>query len=249
VDNGSADFKMDLDEVERLASGQVGQPLPARFYIEPRENLVKSKEAGRPVFEDVEMIEIRIDQTDVRTRQVEEKDIRMYPALYLALRRGQSQEAVEGMPLREWAGCKRGEAETLAMQGIRTVEHLAGASDQKLQTLGPLLGLRQKARDWLEQAAKGAGVAKLRSENDELRARLTALEKMLETQAGEIALARGNGGNLPAVVPDTRITALEAKLEALLAVKAPVEEAPKRRGRKPGSKNKPKIEAPGEPKE
>ena len=231
-----ADFIPDLQEIARLAHGQQGSALPVRFYIETVENAAKSAQAGKPVFDDVEFIEIVIDRNEIRNRPVTRKDIETYPALYLAFKQGQSQEAAEGTPLKEWAVIKRSQAESLAAAGIRTVEHLAGASDQKLQQIGPLMALRQKAKDWLEEARKGAGLTALRAENEELKGRVAALEKMLATQSTEIEAARNNGGSLPAG-PDPRVAALEAKLEAIVAGLASKTEAPpKRRGRPPKAK-------------
>lgn len=244
------EWQVDLDSIRAMVAGRAnGSVLPARFYVEAQENPAKSAAAGRPVFDDVEMIEIIIDRTDTRQRPVTKADIEAYPALYLAFKQGESQEKAEGTPLREWPPIKRSQAESLAAAGIRTVEHLAGASDGKLQQIGPLMALRTKARDWLEEAQKGAGMSALRAENESLKNRLQAVERMLATQSTEIEAARNNGGSLPAG-PDPRIEAMQAKMDAIiagLAAKTPepavavqVEDPPKRRGRPKGSKNKPK---------
>lgn len=234
------DWQVDIEEVQRMAAGKAGAPLAARFYVEAIENPQKSAQAGRPVFDDVEMIEIQIDRNDVRATPVTKKHIEQYPALYLAFKQGLSQDAAEGTPLKEWPAIKRSQAESLATAGLRTVEHLAAASDAKLQQIGPLMALRQKARDWLEEAQKGAGLSALRAENDELKRRLQAVESMLATQSTEIELARQSGGSLPAG-PDPRLAAMEAKINALVAglaeklpeIPAAVITAPKRRGRPP----------------
>jgi hypothetical protein len=223
--------------LEELAAAAMGQPqrenLAIRFFTEPMVNEQKSREAGRDIFEDTEMIEIRVPgDRDVRRVPVMDEHRKRFPAVYLAWKRNESQEAVEGFPLKEWASITRSQAAELATFGIRTVEHLAGAPDANLQQIGPLMALRQKARDWLTASKDNAVLSKLRSENDDLRSRLTALENMLQTQSQEIQAARNNGGTLPmASGPDPRLAALEAQIAALAASMQKPE--PKKRGRPP----------------
>lgn len=255
----------DLDEIRRAAEGRPIQPLAARFYMGTQENPTKSLAAGHPVFDDVEMIEIRISSQDMRDRPVTHEDKIQYARQYLAFKEGQSQEAAEGMPLGEWSLIKRGDCETLRMNGIRTVEHLAQASDARIQTLGPYMQLREHARDWLKQAKDGAATAQLRAENTELKARLSALEDMFQRQSREIEAARNAGGVLTTSAPDHRIAEMQAQIAALARSMTPTqtyegraadavtvpqiiagaEGSAKRKGGRPkGSKNKPKVPDP-----
>jgi hypothetical protein len=133
------------------------------------------------------------------------------------------------------------------MNGIRTVEQLALAADGRISILGPFAALKQKAKDWLDEEKRGAGLNKLREENNALTARVAAMEAMLKTATAEIEAARNAGGVLTTPAPaDPRIAALEARLNALIS--GPVNgsmappEGPKRKGGRPkGSKNKPKV--------
>lgn len=230
------EFDAGFDEMAEAAMGAATsrENLAVRFFMEPMRNEVKTRDAGRDIFEDTEMVEIRVPgDRDVLRRPASDEDKKRFAPQYAAFRRGHSQEAVEGFPLREWASITRSQAEELITFGIRTVEHLAGATDQNLQRIGPLMALRQKARDWVSTAKSEAVVNKLRAENDDLRARLMALENMLNVQGKEIEAARANGGTLPAVAaPDPRLAALEAQIAAL-AASVNQNPAPKRRGRPP----------------
>ena len=237
----------DEDELRRVAEGRVAPPLAGRFYIEAQEDEAASKATGKRIFRDVEMIEIRIDSRDIRNRAVEDKDRHDYAKQYLAWKAGQDQEAAEGYPLKQWPPIRKGEAETLYSNGIRTVQQLAAAVDARVQILGPFMALKQKAKDWLEEEKRGAGMNKLREENIALSARLAALESMLKTQTSEIESARQAGGVLATPAQDPRVTALEAKLNALLEARIPTEpvmtltsNVPRKGGRPKGSKNKPK---------
>jgi hypothetical protein len=249
----AVDWAPDLEEVRRAAEGRPVQPLACRFYIDAQEDEAESKRTGKRIFRDVEMMEIRIDSRDIRNRQVTQEDRLAYANQYLAWKAGQDQEAAEGYPLKQWPPIRKGEAETLYMNGIRTVEQLALAADARIQVLGPFTSLRQKAKDWLEEEKRGAGVTKLRNENEALAIRVSTLEAMLKTQSAEIEAARNAGGVLTTAAPayDPRIAALEARLNALTAAPVITEDAPKRKGGRPkGSKNKPKNGVPEEaPKE
>ncbi|MEY2667680.1 MAG: Myxococcus phage Mx8 [Pseudomonadota bacterium] len=263
------EFVIDLDEVRRAAEGRPAQPLAARFYVDAQEDEEASKRTGKRIFKDVEMIEIRIDSRDIRNRPVTQDDRLAYPRQYIAFKDGLDQEAAEGFPLKQWPPIRKGEAETLYMNGIRTVEQLALAPDARISILGPFAALKQKAKDWLEAQERGAGLNKLREEKNALEGRVAALEAMLKTQTAEIEAARQAGGVLttPAPsAPDAAMAARMARLEALLEAQTAIPvtsgtvpsatgyevagaerlianaEAPKRKGGRPkGSKNKPKV--------
>jgi BMFP domain-containing protein YqiC len=209
-------------------------PPPATFTTEAIYNEAKSKEAGHAVYTDIDMIEIRVGRDTIRN-PVTETDKRTYAAQYLAFKRSESQEAIEGFPLSQWAAIPgKALVKEFAHYGIRSVEQLAAATDSTLALVGPHLNLRQQARDWVANAKSQAPLVKLRQENDAMKSRIEALERMVSRQTQEIEAARQNGGALPAApaapVPDARLAALEAQIAALaarqtpsLAVPAPVE--------------------------
>lgn len=245
---GDADFA-DLARQSMNRGGDA--PPPATFSTKATYDEAKSKEKGRPVYVDQDIIEIRVGRDAIR-RIVTEADKRAYAAQYRAFKASESQEAVEGFPLSQWAAIPgKAVVKEFAHYGIRTVEQLAAATDSTLQLIGPHMGLRQQARDWVAESTKQAPLLKLRAENDSLKSRVEALERMVQHQTKEIEAARSNGGALPAApvaaAPDPRLADLEAKLNALLAAQ-PVQVAAPVNGvalnkdgtprRKPGPKPK-----------
>lgn len=213
----SDDLDSGFKELMALAANPKREGLlPARFFIAPIEDEAKSKAAGRKVFVDVEMVEIRVDR-DTISRPVTEQDKRDYAHQYVPWKNGQDQTAAEGMPLREWPMVTRSQAEEFAYCGIRTVEQMASAADTLIQRIGPYMELRQKARDWLKAATDNGEIVKLRDENTDLRGRLAALEAMVETQRADIEKARQAGGALPGPNGEDRFAALEAQMQALIA--------------------------------
>lgn len=195
------------------------QKLPVRFFMEGRRNEAKTKEAGRLICDDVEVCEIRLPGTqDIIRNVVSDKERQRFPKAYAAFKANTDQVAAVGTPLRDWPviTSQPGAIEEANHLGIRTVEQLAAVPEGNIRRLG--IGwsdLWRKAQDWLKAAQNGAPVAKLREENNELRARLTTLEGMLQKQSEEIAAARN--GTLPAApaAPDGRMAALEAQLAQL----------------------------------
>jgi len=243
------------EELERLAVDQRGNPratppLPAEFFVDAVHDEAASKERGSPVYRDQEMIRIRVGARDDRTRIVTDDDRRTYAAQYLAWKKGQATpEAVEGFPLAQWAMIPgKAVVKMFAYNGLHTVEQLASASDSVVQSIGTFLGLKKHAQDWVEASKRTAPIAKLRDENEELRRRVDTLEGMLREATSSLRSARDGGGVLAG--PDPQVESLKAQVEALAAfVKqasvpvdtTPVNGTPKRRGRPPGSKNKPKT--------
>jgi len=222
-------------ELEQLAAQGGPRPLPASFSIEATHDEIASKEKGRPVYKDVEVIEIRVGR-DVIRHPVTDEDRRAYAKQYLAWKKGQSDEVVEGFPLGQWSAIPgKALVRELAHFGIRTVEELATATDATLQLIGPHMGLRQKARDWVAEAEKQAPLQKLRDENASLQARLATLENMVAQQAKEIEAARNGTVQIAPPAPALDIHAITEQVAVAIRAQmgAVPEKPPKRRGRPP----------------
>lgn len=162
--------------------------LAIKFTLEPVQNDIKTKKRGRPIFDDVAFITIRIPgDIDTRVRPVRIEDKVAYPRAYLAFLRKESQHAVSGTPLAEWGQMKRNMIEEAKHQSIHTVEQLSALTDPGLQRLGPgWQELRQKARDYVAQTKDGAALGRLRDELETERSQRKTLEGMLKEQGVKI---------------------------------------------------------------
>ena len=151
-----------------------------RFYSRSKQNKQKTAAEGRPIFEAVEYVEILTpgDKDTVVDRPVRKLDMYLWTQKYVAFRQGLSQES-DGTPISAWGGVPPERVDELKHFRIRMVEQLAEVPDSNLSNLGPnARAEREKARAYLA-AMKGEGPAKeLRAENDALKARLDALEKL-----------------------------------------------------------------------
>lgn len=205
----------ELADIIGMADNQTRSTLIVTFSIEAQENEQKSREKGRRIFEDVEVIEIRVpgDHDFVR-RVATQQDREQYPRQYLAFKRSQTQETVNGTPLSVWPQMLKSQVEEARAMGIQTVEQLAAVSDVHVQRFGPgWIELRQHARDWEKAATDGAATVKLRSDLEAMTARVKTLEAMLTKQAQE--LHRDPTVPRPVVASDTDEKI--AKLEAMVA--------------------------------
>jgi hypothetical protein len=266
--------QMDV-ELEALAKAQrqsprASPPLPATFEVDAVVDDEATRKAGRTVYRDQEIIQIKVSPNQTRRRVVTDDDRRNYAAQYLAWKKNNNApDALEGFPLAQWAMIPgKAVVRQFSDYGIRTVEQLAVATDAVVQSVGPFLNLRQHARDWVATAQSQAPVAALRDRVADLEAQNAALRQMVETQSRDIASARQNGGALPAAAaPDPRLAEMQAQIAALIAAVQPrsaqppvdnehvapgceqftpetiAANKPKRRGRPPGTKNKKPPEA------
>lgn len=184
------------DFVTRPAGGS--NPAFARFYMKPCKNEFRSQAENRPIFEEMEYVEITLpgDRRSIVDRRVKPDDLREWPAQYKAFKENLEQLG-EGMPLGEWAPMTRSQVEEYKFFKVHTVEQMAAISDGALMDL-PMgtRELRDHAQRFLAQAAGGkptealaAEVAKRDDTIEELRNQVTALKAENEK------LKKGNKGD------------------------------------------------------
>ena len=167
-------------------------PAIPQFFTEAVKLEWKSRQEGRPIFEDREFVRILIpgDRRSMAVEPVGEIHKARWPREYEAFRAGR-EAPLEGTPLSEWPVSLMSPArvQELAYFNLRTVEQLAAVNDAQLQSLG--MGareLRERARTWLEVAAKGAApIERLISRNEELTREAERLTRELTTANAELS--------------------------------------------------------------
>jgi len=155
------------------------------FYLESVHQDFESKKHGRPVFKDVEFIRIR---TPGVTGSTVEREVRMesdgiapsdperFPRQWQAFKNKQEQ-VQDGTRIEEWPPLRKSQVLELKAQGVHTVEHIAGLSDNNLGVLGlDARRLRDMAKSYLDKAQAGATVSALTAENQQLKADIEALK-------------------------------------------------------------------------
>lgn len=172
-----------------------------RFFIQAEENKVKSKEAGRPIFEDKEFVEVRFpgDRTKVSVfpahvicgeMQDEEGDTRKityaerWSDQYRRFKSKQHQVA-EGTPIEELPFLSQAKRSELKALNIYTAEALAALDSQPLKNLGQGgRDLKNQAQAYLNAASGTANVVAMAAENAELKRQLAELQADKSEAAG-----------------------------------------------------------------
>lgn len=168
-------------------SAEADRSLAVRFFTLPVQDVEATAEQGRPIFKDVEHVEIRVrgDRNSVVHKPVDEGVKRRFSAAWQQHAQGQ-QVLQSGTPLGEWPGITRAQIEELRYFGFQTVEHLAEARDDVVARFPGLTSLKQRARNFLELAKGAAPLERMQaaletatSEKEALAAQVADLGKRL----------------------------------------------------------------------
>lgn len=145
----------------------------------------KSEEAGRPIFEDREFVEIHIagDNKSVVVKKVDDAIIGRWPEQYKAFK-ADKEAPLDGTPINEWPAITVSKAAELRAINIKTVESLAELKDTGIQRIG--MGGRElvkKAQAFLKASKSTAAAQKFAAENVKLHDEID----MLKAQIKELA--------------------------------------------------------------
>jgi hypothetical protein len=199
----------------------------ADFYAGTMQNETESAKAGRPIFDDVEMIRIRwagntknefhapasdrsdrpvIDQNTNTKYWPKWKEHPDFIDAYEAFKKGQA-VASNGTPLEEWPTLTAARRAELKAINILTVDQLSALDATGLKRLG-LEGpkLKEQARLYLDRAAGSAVDARHAAEREEMQRQIDELKEMM--QGG------GQAAPVKAVRPKVKPAAEEADLSA-----------------------------------
>ena len=163
-------------------------PNYASFYLHPVLNNVKTKAAGREIYDDKTYILILCpgqSKTEVR-RPCTDIDKREYPDAWKAFQEGK-ETPISGTPIEQLPGVTPGRAMELHKLHIRTIEQLVEVPDQNMHSLGmDAYKLRDAAKAFVEKNT--AEIQALRAENavlnkslSEMRAQMLELTARLDT--------------------------------------------------------------------
>jgi hypothetical protein len=188
--------------------------LAVEFSLVALKSDPKSKEAGRPIFEDREWIKIYTpgDKDTVIEREVWPSDKERFPRQYLSFKSNPKGDQIQGMPLADFPAVPPSMVEELRYFGVRTVEQLAAISDGNAQNIGPILHLREKAKEFLtrsreqaplkamegELAKRDAQIEALQRQNADIGSRYEAAMKKMESR---LAALDGGGHASPSSTP------------------------------------------------
>lgn len=165
----------------------------ATFRADTIRNEAKSKAAGRPIYDDIEVCELRFPGDTQRVSvfpahafhrwkegpdgQEEQTYAQRWNRQYLRFKEGR-QQVQEGTPVEELTFLAESKRRELKAMSIHTAETLAALDGNRLKALG--MGgreMKDQAQAYLDAAAGSADVTRLAAENAALRERLALFEQ------------------------------------------------------------------------
>jgi hypothetical protein len=157
-----------------------------RFYLEPVQDELASAREGRPIFREVERVEIFLpgNPWTMPVHNVTDEHRQRWSREYEAFRQG-LEPIVDGTPIAEWPILNRAQVMELQALQIMSVEEVAALSDTACQRAMGLMALRSKARAYLDDAQAVALTEQLSKENENLRSEQASLKRQVE-ELGEL---------------------------------------------------------------
>jgi hypothetical protein len=161
--------------------------LSIRFYQDKLLMGFASEQAGHPVFEDRDFIEITVpgDMNNVLNREVTDKDKKDFAASYARYKEG-LEPSVEGIPLEAWARLTAATVANYKALGVKTVEHIAQMSDQTCNKVAMgAMADRTAAKAYLAQAKDSALAQKQALEIERQNNLIADLQRQINELAAE----------------------------------------------------------------
>lgn len=219
------------------------------FYNKSVLNQARSKQEGKRIFESREFVKIQTpgETLNILDRPVQDSDKQRWPAQWDRFIRGNTQ-IPDGIPISLLFPDKPNISDMLMSNSIHTVEQLANLSGHAIQSIG--MGCQEwvnKAAKYMEQANKGVDYHRFNKALDEKDQQIATLTRQVEEMSRKInSVMRLQDETRPE--PPPTFDAQSAQIAALkheeIFAPPPAQftsntNAP-RRGRPPGSRNKPK---------
>lgn len=175
------------------------------FRREAKQNMAKSEQAGRPIFDEFDYIHITVPGGKTKViEKVNDGHKQRFPdhwRLHQEKMNGRTGEALIGTPLDQWPAMSLSQTYELRALGIHTVDQLAHLTEAGIAAIG--LGgreLKAKAAAFLAQATNNSEVEALAADNLHLSEEVERLNKTVQELSAKI-MAMSQAAMRPAL-PD-----------------------------------------------
>jgi hypothetical protein len=160
------------------------EALFVRFRMHPVKDDAATKEAGRPMFKNVEFVTIsgpgdKFNQID---RPASLYDKRRFRRQYQALK-ANAEDTGSGTPLSKWPLIDAAQVMELKYFSVHTVEQLALMPDGNIPNVGNISHLKKNAVDFLALAKGNAPLVQMRGELEKRDQMLSAMQVQMDEQA------------------------------------------------------------------
>jgi hypothetical protein len=183
------DFAMNFEANEQ---SEADKKLLVIFYKGTIKNEFKSTEAGRPIFDEIDLVKILTPGSrDTFTGDATETYQARFPQQWARYKAGQSQE-LAGTPLNMLPWLSIGQIAEFEAVNVKTVEHLAGMPDVLAQKFMGAAQIKSRAQQYLDAAHDAAPLLKVTAELnkrdvqiEELKATVQALKDKIDADAAK----------------------------------------------------------------
>jgi hypothetical protein len=181
-------FDSDISHFDPRTPFKGDERLPVRFYMGAVPDDAATARECRPIYRDVECIQIFNSKDNVIDRPIRDTDKQRWPGAYQAWKqKGDGEPGAVGTRLEHWPLMTRAQVEEYRYFKIFTVEQLAELPDSTTQKVTGAVKLKQLARLAVEAARGEAPMQRMQAELDkrdlkieELTANLERLNKLIE---------------------------------------------------------------------
>jgi hypothetical protein len=155
------DFQMNFDDNQQ---SDADKRLLVAFFRAAEKNEFKSIEAGRPIYEERDLIKIITPGSrDSFVGDATEQYQTRFPQQWARYKAGKDQN-ISGTPLNLLPWLSMSQVAEFEAVGCKTVEQLVGMSDALAHKFMGFHGIREKAKQYLDIAAGNAPLIKMQSE-------------------------------------------------------------------------------------
>lgn len=190
---------MDAEDFKSGNEQKMDEQLMVRFLHKEREDKTATLKEGRPIFKEVEYVEIRVRgaRDPQACRPATYADKQRFPRHYEAFQK-RIELPESGTPLAQWPQINRSQVEEMAFLGVKTVEQLVELSDGHAAKFRNGYSLKRLAKEFMAFS----GETKMIAENDALKQRISDLENRLNALSDDrIPDAAIQGPDAPAQAP------------------------------------------------
>lgn len=161
--------------------------LRVQFTLTPHFNQDETNKQGRPIYDDTVYVTIMVPgQVDIIHRKAWKQDLERFPRQYAAFKNNQDQDAASGTPLKLLTWMSASQVKELEFFNVRTVEQLAAMPDSASAKFMGIQQLKQRAKDYLAEAAKQQPLVQMRTELEERDNRIEVLERQIKELAKKL---------------------------------------------------------------
>ena len=187
-------FESDVADFTEPRKGD--EKLAIRFFTKAKQNTEESQKQGRPIFSEVDYIQIMVpgDRNNTIVRPVTPQDQDRFRRQYEHWKSSKKDEAVIGTPLEAWGVMSLAQIEEYRYYGIRTIDQLADLRDDVCQKIMGGAQLKQKAQAFLEAMKAEAPMKVMQAELATRDNEIESLKKALADQGAILKELQGKEG-------------------------------------------------------